>query len=281
MNKSVWSAMLLLLIGVTLLMPSLSASRANPLYSGQVAVLMYHHVHDTDVSSSTISSQLLEDQLVYLRQQGYTFLTLQQFEQYMAGADVPDNAVLVTFDDGYESFYSHAYPILDKLEVPATNFVITDKHDNPEAYQPPFMTPEQIWAMTSARPGFISAQCHTHGMHNDPVSPYMTARLTVNGVQETEDEYRKRIVADTQSCIRIMTPLGPEKVNAMAYPYGVFDALSSRLVKEAGIDYAFTIVPEMTTRDRNPTQLPRINAGNPHISPEELHQRIMRRIVIR
>lgn len=281
MFKPITGAFLMLLIGVTLLMPALHASRDGRLFADQVAVLMYHHVHDTDVSSSTISSQLLEDQLTYLRERGYSFITLRQFESFMEGASVPDNAVLVTFDDGYESFYSHAFPILDKLNVPAVSFVITDRQADPQSYQPPFMSVGQIKELTSSRPGFISAQCHTDSMHSNAETPYMTTRLTVNGVRETEDEYRRRLIADTQACIRQMSPLGPEPVNAMAYPYGVFDDLSSRLMGEAGIEYAFSIVPEMVTRGRNPLQLPRINAGSPNISPQKLHETIMRRIVIR
>ncbi|MEF3303802.1 polysaccharide deacetylase family protein [Paenibacillus sp. GYB003] len=279
MTKPILTAMVMFLVGITLLMPSLNASRGNAYYSNQVAVLMYHHVHDTDVSSSTITSGLFENQLTYLRDKGYRFISLAEFESFMRGGAVPDNAVFVTFDDGYESFYSHAYPILARQDIPATVFVITDKQDEPQRYQPPYMTPEQVKAMTSARPGAISAQCHTHGMHNDPVTPNMTHRLVVNGVQETEEQYRSRIAADTAECVKRMTPLGPEKVNALAYPYGVFDGTASRLLKEAGIEFAFTIVPEMATRDRNPLQIPRINAGSPNVSPEKLHRTILRRIV--
>lgn len=278
MAKPVASAMLLFLIGMTVLLPGLSAPVEKRLYADQVAVLMYHHVHDEDTSSSTISPRLFENQLLYLREQGFSFLSLEQFERFMQGADVPDNAVFVTFDDGYESFYTHAYPILARHGIPATNFIITDKLADPQAYAPPFLSAGQIRAMTSAHPGMISAQCHTNGMHNDPETPYMTNRLVIDGVRETEELYRSRIIADTEACIQGMTPLGPEKINAMAYPYGVFDKVSSRLVQTAGIEYAFTIVPEMATRSVNPLSIPRINAGNPGISPEALVETIKRRI---
>lgn len=278
MTKSAASAILLALIGMTLLLPALERSDKGVLYRGQVAVLMYHHVHDEDTSSSTVSPELFESQLLHLRKLGYTFINLAEFERYMEGADVPDNAVFVTFDDGYESFYTHAYPILAKLDIPATHFIITDKHDDPGAHYPPFMSADQIRAITSDRPGFISAQCHTHSMHNDPETPHMTSRLVIDGVRETEDEYRARIAADTAVCIRTMQALGTEPVNALAYPYGVYDSLSSRLVGESGIRYAFTIVPEMARRSANPLQIPRINAGSPNISPEALHEKIKRRI---
>lgn len=276
--KSIISTMILFVIGITILLPTLSASDDNVLYSDQVAVLMYHHVHDVDDSSSTISPELFENQLAFLRDQGYAFISLEQFQSFMQGEAVPNNAVMVTFDDGYESVYTHAFPILEKLGIPAVSFIITDKLDDPKQFEPPFMSPDQISAMTSARPRIMSAQCHTNGMHNNPETPYMTSRLIVDGVQETEEQYRNRIAADIQQCIRATAPLGTEQVNALAYPYGVFDKLSSQLVKEAGIRYAFTIVPEMATRSSNPLQIPRINAGNPNISPQKLHETIKRRI---
>lgn len=45
-------------------------------YSDQVTVLMYHHVHDTDQSSNTVSSKLFRDQLSFLQSKGYHFISL-------------------------------------------------------------------------------------------------------------------------------------------------------------------------------------------------------------
>ncbi|MBD2863810.1 polysaccharide deacetylase family protein [Paenibacillus oceani] len=265
--------------GIALLMPVLGVSKGKTMYAEQVAVLMYHHIYNEDESSGTITTDLFEEQLVYLREHGYTFISLQQFLAFMEGAAVPDNAVLVTFDDGYESVYANAYPILTRMGIPAANFIITNKHDNPREHTPTFMTPDEIRTMTTAMPGIISAQCHTEGMHDNPDAPFMVTRLpTPDGGKETEEQYRQRIVSDTRACIQRLTPLGPEKVNTLAYPYGVYDKISSELLREAGIEYAFTIVPEMATRSVNKMQIPRINAGSPHISPEVLHQTIQRRI---
>ncbi|WP_158289256.1 polysaccharide deacetylase family protein [Paenibacillus flagellatus] len=279
MAKPILRSMILFVIGITLLMPTLSASHDKVLYSDQVAVLMYHHVHDTDTSSGTITTKLFEDQLNYLIEQGYEFISLETFKQFMNGGSVPNNAVFVTFDDGYASFFNNAFPILKKLGIPATNFIITDTLDNPTAGYVPFMTREQIKAFTSERPGVVSAMCHTNGMHNNPNTPYMITRLPVNGTTETEEQYHARIVGDTEECIRRLTPLGPEKVDSLAYPYGVYNKLASQYLQEGGIRYAFTIVPEMATRDDDPMQIPRINAGSPYISPQVLHKTILRRIV--
>lgn len=278
MTKQILRSLLLFIAGISMLMPLLSDHRGKALYTNQVAVLMYHHVTDEDTSSGTITTKLFEDQLTYLRDKGYTFISLEQFGDYMNGSAVPDNAVLVTFDDGYESFRSNSFPILDRLDIPAVNFIITDTLDQPDAYNIPFMSRDDIRAVTSARPFAISAQCHTHGMHNNAETPYMVTRLPINGTVETDEQYRGRLIGDMQACIGQLTPLGPEKVEYLAYPYGVFNKEAAQYVREGGIRYAFTIVPEMSTRRRDPMALPRINAGSPHITPQRLHQTIMRAI---
>jgi peptidoglycan/xylan/chitin deacetylase (PgdA/CDA1 family) len=40
--------------------------------------------------------------------------------------DIPDNAVVITFDDGYKDNYINAFPILKRLSIPSTIFLATD-----------------------------------------------------------------------------------------------------------------------------------------------------------
>lgn len=141
------------------------APKADGTYRDQVAVLMYHHVHDTDHSASTVSTALFREQLSYLLSRGYHFISLGDFKQFLAGGPVPDKAVLVTFDDGYKSFHDFAYPILRELQVPAVNFIITKDLDTPLAPSIPALSPEEIQAMMREMPGLIDAQCHTNALH--------------------------------------------------------------------------------------------------------------------
>ena len=83
----------------------------------------------------------------------------------MEGATVPSNAVLVTFDDGYQSFYTAAYPVLKSLRIPAVNFVITNDLTNPLGSYIPSMSKEQISEMTHAT-NFIDIGCHTNNLHH-------------------------------------------------------------------------------------------------------------------
>jgi peptidoglycan/xylan/chitin deacetylase (PgdA/CDA1 family) len=280
MTKSICAIMLLLVIVTTLLSP-LFTYRDNPIYyENQVAVLMYHHIHDKDTSSSTITSKLFRDQLNYLKEKNYEFITLQEFKQYMDGASVPDNAVLITFDDGYQSFYTDAYPTLRELVVPAVNFIITADTENPLAPYIPAMSKEQITDMTH-NTNFIDVQCHTHALHYKLPSgdAALVGRLDQNGALENDEQYRNRVVSDTTACRQQLLSHYNQPIDSFAYPYGITDKQASSLIAEVGFKYAFTVISGMATRESDILRIPRINAGGPTITPEMLHHTIQRRVV--
>ncbi len=97
------------------------------MYQNQVAVITYHHIDPSVQGDVTITPKLFRSQLIDLLDRNYHFITLDQLLAYYEGQEVPPNAVLITFDDGYESFYNYAYPVLKELSIPAVNFVITKK----------------------------------------------------------------------------------------------------------------------------------------------------------
>jgi poly-beta-1,6-N-acetyl-D-glucosamine N-deacetylase len=269
---------ILTFFGMTLAVSSLSAFRPEEMYKDQVAVLMYHHVSDTTEGPGTISTSLLRDQLSFLQSQSYQFITLNDFKDYMEGAPVPPNAVLVTFDDGYESFYTDAYPILKDLQVPAVSFVITGTIADPKNGTTPFMSKEELTALAGEK-GLIDLECHSDSLHEKQNGKaFMTHKLIRNGRQESGTEYVSRITEDAKACSSKIAEISPDNGRVLAYPFGIYNREAVAALKEGGIQYAFTVMPKIVTRNSDPMRLPRINAGSPYVQPETLHNMIMRRI---
>jgi peptidoglycan/xylan/chitin deacetylase (PgdA/CDA1 family) len=258
----------------------LHSSHEDYFYKDQVAVLAYHHISDQVKGDVTITPELFQEQLKDLRDRGYSFISLSEFKVFMAGGQVPPNAVLVTFDDGYKSFYTDAYPILRKLRVPAVNFVITKDLDNPLAPRIATLSRDEIRYMSKETKG-IDFQCHSNNLHNKTPegSPALTTKLTTDGSLETEEQFHKRIYDDTQMCKNRLEELEQSSVDTYAYPFGVVSKESIQSIQQAGISFAFTTVNEMVTRDTDPAEIPRINAGSPYIKFNSLNNLIMRRIV--
>ncbi|WP_438446162.1 polysaccharide deacetylase family protein [Gorillibacterium sp. sgz5001074] len=279
MVKFILRICLLLFMSGTVAVTSLSVFRPKELYRDQVAVLMYHHVHDQDKSSGTVTTKLFRDQLTYLKSKSYHFITLDELKAFMKGSPVPSNAVLITFDDGYESFYQNAYPILNELHIPAVNFIITGTIDDPLSGNIPFMSRKELQSLYAAK-GVADIECHTDALHDKlDGKALLTQRIPVSGNRtENTDEYKSRITADAQACVRKVNEVYPGSGNALAYPFGIYNEEAADALKAGGIKMAFTIMPKMTTRESDPMRIPRINAGSPYVEPETLHNMIMRRV---
>jgi poly-beta-1,6-N-acetyl-D-glucosamine N-deacetylase len=255
-------------------------SRINIIFKDQVAVLMYHHISNTAKGYITITPELFQKQLSYLQKKGYNFITAKEFRNYLSGSPVVDNALLVTFDDGYESFYSKAYPILKSLNVPAVNFVVTKNLENPESTYIPSLSRKEILDMT-AEDATIKVQCHSDSFHSRTKdgSYFLTSYLQENGSPETANDYNKRVLNDTQACIDKLKQLSSTPIDFYAYPFGAYNKAAENVIRQAGINYAFTVVNEIANRNDDPMQIPRINAGSPNITPENLDRIITRHAV--
>ncbi len=113
----------------------LAAGIGTPLRLGRLVhegtgILMYHRVapRPEGVTPPTwnVTPARLRKQLAGLLDRGYHPWPLRRaLEDSRSGRPLPPRAFVVTFDDGYESVYEHAWPILRELKIPATVFVVT------------------------------------------------------------------------------------------------------------------------------------------------------------
>lgn len=260
-----WISLLSMLIFFINFYPSFVRAK-DVIYTDEVVVLVYHHIDDQVQGSVTISTKLFERQLEAMQRKGYQFITMDQFKSFMSeGSLVPDNAVLVTFDDGYKSFYTNAFPILKKMRVPAVNFVITKDLDNPTG-KLASLSKEEIIRMRKEFAG-IDFQGHSDGLHAmRNGKPMLTNKITTNGVAETDDEFKQRVLNDTFTCFSKLKELnGSKSVDSYAYPFGSYDEVTMRNLQEAGVKYAFTTKAGISSVRTDPMQIPRINAGSPFI----------------
>jgi len=103
-------------------------SISNSLYPAvEIPIIMYHNVDDEAMSEYWVDVDDFEMQMDYLEAYGYNAVTIQDIMDYCDDGDaLPPNPVAITFDDGYQNFYTHAYPILLDKGFKATNFLLTD-----------------------------------------------------------------------------------------------------------------------------------------------------------
>ena len=89
-------------------------------------VLNYHDIVRSNspkasLNSMDVSVGHLEEHLTWLKKNGYKVVSVQNVLDAAAGKNsVPDKSVLLTFGDGYQSFYTRVFPLLKKYHYPAT-----------------------------------------------------------------------------------------------------------------------------------------------------------------
>lgn len=105
-----------------------------------VPVLMYHRICDLTPSESknplirdlSVSPADFEAQLKYLKENGFTFLHVSDVERALSEGDaLPEKAVAITMDDGYQDNFTEALPLLKKYEAKATIFMVTNNFEKP------------------------------------------------------------------------------------------------------------------------------------------------------
>jgi peptidoglycan/xylan/chitin deacetylase (PgdA/CDA1 family) len=93
--------------------------------SASVPILCYHRVSDGKPGNTTVTPEHFRSQMQTLEAHGFHVIPLAELVAWKSGKRPPPapHSVVVTFDDGHESFFSEAEPIIDELHIPVTQFL--------------------------------------------------------------------------------------------------------------------------------------------------------------
>jgi len=140
--------------------------------SNLIPILLYHRIDNEKLVTST-PPQVFQRHLELMKEQGWRALSAEEFTHIVQGRrPAPLRSFLITFDDGYESVYKAALPVLRRLNYPAICFVVTRfmraprNGEGPPADVEPdkFMSWDQVRALQES--GLFDCQSHTHA-HDD------------------------------------------------------------------------------------------------------------------
>ncbi len=140
-----------------------------------VPILMYHALtrRESQVNDYTIPAYLFESDVKYLKEHGYTAVTMSELINYVYDTDgnvsLPDKPVVLTFDDGFCNNYNYATPILEKYGMKAVISVIGKPSEETSAAEyrsEAFcsLTWDQIKEMADS--GLWEIQNHTYDFHD-------------------------------------------------------------------------------------------------------------------
>ena len=197
----------------------------------KIPILTYHKIVPADEEFETsllIAEDTFDEQMKYLKDNGYTTLTPDEFYAWYTGTGTaPEKSVLVTFDDGYYGTYYLAYPIIKKYGLAATVFCMghhiedTTQAWDPNAEKDYYIGMDVIENLRKEYPKF-SFESHTYDMHRK-----------IDGKHPVDVYTYDQMIEDIDK----MKPYG---FNYLAYPWGDYNETMEKALEDSGYKMAFS-----------------------------------------
>ncbi|MFT3859052.1 MAG: polysaccharide deacetylase family protein [Aquabacterium sp.] len=197
-----------------------------------VPILCYHRFGSGTAlrgatGKMTVSANDFAAQLDWLARHDWHVLRLGDLTDWLEGRRaVPPRSVVITADDGYESFYKLAYPLLKRHGFPATLFTYTDFIGAGDA-----VDWAQIKEMTDS--GLIDVQAHSRTHRN----------LLDRPAGETDERYRQIIDEETRGPRELLLRRLGTPQRHYAYPYGDANQQVLDALKRQGVELGMTVTP--------------------------------------
>jgi biofilm PGA synthesis lipoprotein PgaB len=270
-------------LALAILAPKASAADAT---ARSFIALAYHNVEDSDPDQRFVgvSTDKLVAQLSWLQRNGYHPVTIDDLIAARdGGKELPDKAVLLTFDDGYESFYTRVFPVLKAFRFPAVLALVGAWLENgPDAtvrYSPDkaaaalgdgpvqfgdlkvkrdlFLTWDQIREIAAS--GLVEIASHSYDAHSGaPANPQgnsepdeTTRRYnSATGSYESDASERQYLDADSaRMALKIKSETG-KRPRVMVWPYGEANELTISIAAANGMPITLTLEDGVAAVDK-------------------------------
>ncbi|WP_095060539.1 poly-beta-1,6-N-acetyl-D-glucosamine N-deacetylase PgaB [Pseudomonas sp. Irchel s3f7] len=232
-----------------------------PWPKNHVLGIAYHDVEDRDPDQAVVAvrTERLIEQLAWLRENNYKPVTVDQIMAARSGGPaLPPKAILLSFDDGYSSFYTRVMPVLraynwHALLAPVGSWVDTPLNQPVDFAGTPrqrsdFLTWDQVREVSQS--GLVEIAAHTDANHKgvlaNPQGNLQPAAATrrydaTTGRYETEAEFQQRIRTDVAAISEKIRKATGYKPRVWVWPYGMADGTSLAVVDEQGYQMALTL----------------------------------------
>jgi len=209
----------------------------------KITIIMFHYVEylknldDITLRRLDTSPDNVDKEFKALQENGYETYFVREIPDMISGKIVyPAKFVVLTFDDGYQDFYTVVYPLLKKYRFKATVYVIADYLGRNN-----FLTEKEIQEMATS--GLVEIGSHTLDHLYLKLVPSQLAR---------------KQIFDSKTKLEEMLH---QPIQTFAYPYGAFNLEVMNLVKEASYSAAVSVIYGSDQSEENLFYLSRIRSG--------------------
>ncbi len=246
----------------------------------KLPIIMYHHISKSDarLNDFTISPSQFEKDIIYLKEQGYQTISAKQLLDYVYdNKPLPEKPIMITFDDGHESFYEYIYPLLKQYDLKAVLSVVgsytdtyTENEDHNVNYS--YLTWKQINELADS--GYVEIGNHTYDLHSmDKGRKGCTKKQG-----ESIEEYKNLLTKDVMSLQDKITSYTASDLKIFTYPFGRYTKETKEIIKELGFRLIFNCEERVNIIDKNnPEILYNLGRFNrPHgINTEDFFKKVL------
>ena len=178
-----------------------------------IIVLMYHRFNENKYPSTNIKLADFVEQINLIKKNQFKFVNPNDFDNNLLN-EKNTKKILITVDDGFKSFYDHAWPILKKEKIPFIIFINTR-----EVGTRGYMNWDQIKEIAKEQFVHIGNHGYSHeylvDMKNDEI---------MNDINRATADYKNNIGYNS---------------SFFSYPFGEYSNNLKTIVKNLGFKYAF------------------------------------------
>ncbi|MBN9391443.1 MAG: polysaccharide deacetylase family protein [Chloroflexi bacterium] len=220
-----------------------------------IPILMYHSISNEASPAFkpyTVAPEMFEKHLAYLSQHDYCALTVTQLAAILAkpvpAAELPPRPIVLTFDDGFEDFYTCAWPALQRFKLPATLYVVAGGVGGTSTWlkregesRRRMLSWDQLAELCAG-----GIECGGHSLTHPQLDLLPASRAS-------------REIIDCK--LMLEEKLG-RKIYSFAYPHGYHTRSIQRMVREAGYSSACAVKYAMSATNDDIWGLSRLFVSN-------------------
>ncbi len=204
-----------------------------------VPIIMYHQVQNNNLGKDVISPAEFESDLKYLSDQNYNTITMTQLIDYVYdGEELPENPIILTFDDGYLSTYKNVYPLLKKYDSKIVLSIIGKSTDDFSKVVDNHIDAHMTWDQLNElkESGLVEIQNHSYNLHKISNQRYGCCQMT----NEPLCDYEQFLAADVMELQEKAKTFLNYTPNTFTYPYGRYNDTVEGILKKLGFKATLT-----------------------------------------
>ncbi|MFW2073615.1 poly-beta-1,6-N-acetyl-D-glucosamine N-deacetylase PgaB [Acinetobacter gerneri] len=227
-----------------------------------LTIIGYHEITDKKdalIPQYAITPQQFQQQILWLKKNGYNFVSVDQLIKAHSGTyKLPSKPVMITVDDGYQSFYKSAYPIVKANKVPVVLAVVgkwlEPKENQKVQFGDEVIKRSEILSWSEIKEmqdsGFVEIGSHSYDLHHGVVGnpqgnsePAATTRIYDKKTKtyESDKAYAARIYNDLKKNNDAMKAHGIRSPRVMVWPYGRYNMQTVDIAKKLGMPITITL----------------------------------------